>query len=1040
MRRLVQHNFFYPAILLLICLIICFLNYTPNTFLTGWDTLHPEFNFSTNIFRLISGVWRSDQGLGAVTAHSHMSDLPRVLFLYLLHFFLPLSFLRYSYIFLCLIIGTISSFFLIKYLFNKKELAFIGGLFYLFNLSTLQQFIVPFEMFCTQYAFLPLILLFTLQYLQFSNKHYLLILGMVTILATPQAYAAHLWYAFFAIYLSFLIVYFLLQRNKKTLKKILVIIVITLTLNSFWLLPNLFYIRTSSSIAKDYKHNRLDSQNYLLKNRETGNIIDSSIQKGFYFNWEIFNFSTQKNEKMLAIWTDFISTFEYKVIAYTIFISSLLGLIISLVKKDKSFIPFSVFFIIPFILLNNKTIPFSYLFDFLIKNPTLNEAFRFIFNKLTTLYQLGILIYFIYFLNFIFIHRINFNKKFFIFISLSIIFTGIPFFKGQLIHPYLRQNIPQKYFELYDFLDQQPNGRVLTLPIHQPTGWQYYNWGYQGSGFIWFGSQNSFLDRDSDRWSLYNDNSFQEIYNAVYSNNHLKLIQSCQKYQIEYLLLDQDNISTSTKNTDQITMKNEISSMIDNLIDKNIINKIFNQNNLTLYKINTNSLIYTQDINTNILPTSNSQSFDFAYQKFSDYTNSSVQNSLYFPFREIIDHQTNQIDLNKLSLNFIDNLWQISFPSSKYKLIYFPELSSSEPNIVANLSITPSEKDFTFNFEVPLFAEIKDQLTLNFTIPRKRSTNEIFFNNYQLNFDPDNNQTQNLGFFPIFTQERNTINDELIHFGFDQIVNPSNITPISFSGLNLFSSDLGKFNHSSEIVNIDNKISLFSQNTTNSINIPLKNLSHSFGYILAIKSQYVTGIPIRICLKNNYSDKCLFEDEISKNKQEQWNYFIIPSFDNNTDYNLELNSISQSKFLSQSVISQVSIIPLPYQYLSQIYYFDFSPESLSNSSKRDLSYKQTGTFLYKIKSNQDLNHQVILSQAYNSGWVAFYFNGIRPIFLKNHFLVNNWANGWEITSKISKSPLNIYIFFWPQIFEFLGFVFLIPLFIWLCKKSKNSTI
>ena len=221
MRRVIQHHFFYPIILLLICLVICLCNYQPHTFLTGWDTLHPEFNFSANFSRLISGVWRADQGLGTVAAHSHMSDLPRVFFLYLIHFFTPLNFLRYAYVFLCLIIGTISSFYLLKYIFHKKELAFIGALFYLFNLSTLQQFIVPFEMFCTQYAFLPLILLFTLQFLHTPTRRPLLFLALTTLLATPQAYAAHLWYAFFIIYCSFLFIYYIFNLNHQAFKKFL---------------------------------------------------------------------------------------------------------------------------------------------------------------------------------------------------------------------------------------------------------------------------------------------------------------------------------------------------------------------------------------------------------------------------------------------------------------------------------------------------------------------------------------------------------------------------------------------------------------------------------------------------------------------------------------------------------------------------------------------------------------------------------------------------------------------------------------------------
>ena len=75
---------YLPVIALVsIALLLVLRNYTPGTFLSGWDTLHPEFNFGLNFQRLFFGVFRSEQGLGAVAAHSHMSDLPRViLFIY----------------------------------------------------------------------------------------------------------------------------------------------------------------------------------------------------------------------------------------------------------------------------------------------------------------------------------------------------------------------------------------------------------------------------------------------------------------------------------------------------------------------------------------------------------------------------------------------------------------------------------------------------------------------------------------------------------------------------------------------------------------------------------------------------------------------------------------------------------------------------------------------------------------------------------------------------------------------------------------------
>src|SRR3989338_6153824 len=153
-EHLKKHFGFYA--LIFIVFIVVVVNYKPGTFLTGWDTLHPEFDFGLNFKRLIFGVWRGEQGLGAVTAHSHMADLPRVVILWLFHFIFPLSTLRYLYVFICLLFGPLGIYFLVHNLLKKKSLnnnsgqatvtklnesiAFLTGLFYIFNLGTVQQF------------------------------------------------------------------------------------------------------------------------------------------------------------------------------------------------------------------------------------------------------------------------------------------------------------------------------------------------------------------------------------------------------------------------------------------------------------------------------------------------------------------------------------------------------------------------------------------------------------------------------------------------------------------------------------------------------------------------------------------------------------------------------------------------------------------------------------------------------------------------------------------------------------------------------------
>ncbi|MFC1625719.1 hypothetical protein ACFL1Q_01625, partial [Patescibacteria group bacterium] len=184
----------FPAFLVLIGIFLSFKNYQPGTVLLGWDSLHPEFDFFLSFKRAFFGVWRQEQGLGVLTAHSHMADLPRVFFLWLSSFIIPASFLRYFYVFLCLILGPLGIYFLLRYIFGKRGIwvnlsSFLGGVFYLLNLVTLQHFLVPFEMFCVQYAFLPWIFLFVIKYLKGKGKKSLILFCLVTILSSPMAYA-----------------------------------------------------------------------------------------------------------------------------------------------------------------------------------------------------------------------------------------------------------------------------------------------------------------------------------------------------------------------------------------------------------------------------------------------------------------------------------------------------------------------------------------------------------------------------------------------------------------------------------------------------------------------------------------------------------------------------------------------------------------------------------------------------------------------------------------------------------------------------------
>src|SRR5579859_5285743 len=104
-----------PVLLLGGVVVILFLrNYAPGTYLTGWDNLHPEFNFWINIQRSFFAVWQQYQGLGLLGGMGHASDLVHQLILLFLSVVFPNDMLRYLWTFLMLFIGATGAYFLSK--------------------------------------------------------------------------------------------------------------------------------------------------------------------------------------------------------------------------------------------------------------------------------------------------------------------------------------------------------------------------------------------------------------------------------------------------------------------------------------------------------------------------------------------------------------------------------------------------------------------------------------------------------------------------------------------------------------------------------------------------------------------------------------------------------------------------------------------------------------------------------------------------------------------------------------------------------------
>lgn len=92
--------------------------------------------------------------------------------------------------------------------------------------------------------------------------------------------------------------------------------------------------------------------------------------------------------------------------------------------------------------------------------------------------------------------------------------------------------------------------------------------------------------------------------------------------------------------------------------------------------------------------------------------------------------------------------------------------------------------------------------------------------------------------------------------------------------------------------------------------------------------------------------------------------------------------------------------------------------------------------LLNSQTQKELGNLLVSNyQGYNDGWKA-YIDGKE---LKDHVLVNNWANGWIIPKDFLNGDIpNIKFFYQPQYFEYVGFGLLIFALVIIALKKNWS--
>ncbi|MDR0463160.1 MAG: hypothetical protein LBG64_02995 [Pseudomonadales bacterium] len=1107
-----HYHYILPSILVFITTLISVFNFTSGTWLVGWDTLLPELNFPEHFSRSLSGVWRQDQGLGAVAAHAHMSELPRIMMLWVLHFVLPLHTLRYIVIFLCLIAGPLGVYFFVKEGLlpatkSKRPwqgalIGFLAALFYLFNLGTVQHFIVVFEMFAFQYAFLGwLFLVATLIMRQAKTKHkktcfYMAIFWLLSFFSSPMAYASQLWFAYLLGLIFYLLTYFLmdLKNWKSNLIKGLLIGLLTLTANAYWMLPNFYFLLSpASSIPAQSQINQSFSIESFLSNAAFSGFIDTVSLRSFLFEWQKYNFDTNSFEPMLMAWHEHLNNPLLAVWPMVIFIFAVIGVIYGFIRKQKWLIALLPVALLAILIIMNANPVVGFFFSILRDNiPLVREGLRTPWTKFSILLMLAISVLSAFGFNFVAelimtkIKKIKRGiKKAVLGIStfaviIITIYFGWPMFQGYLIHPQIRQEIPETYFRFWEWAQTQPDSiRMALLPAPIFTAWEYHTWGFEGAGFLWFGMPQPLLTRDFDRWNPHNETFYRLLSRAIYDDDWYSFNQILERHRVTYLVLDESYFLPHAPNQDLLYIE-----QILEFFEKNNYSLVWAEDFLYVFRVpiehNWVEIVYPaievalESDYLNYNPTLQTR-FRYVYQ---NHHRESMENAIFFPFTAVYRDVVDIYEINEQTIAVRTDLPE---PTLFNALVLPPLLDRAQsittlPMILEyDGEVTVRAKFPTPNVDLivdgyinetinwPLIDDIlipvataserlivdvggrqfplttEDRLVAQLQVSPDTTTEIIVFRTEDVFFD-ENLDTRAVATDLLITHEIQIENLLDLYEPLDiemiapiealifrwPLLEEIEVTTHEYYQVVVCGERGQEFHENNFAALLENAAAHYYSRHRGGLcawDIP-RGVYNRFDYLLKVRSEHLAGRPLNISIHNDFSGRTDFSKVLPEGISEI--VYSVPGWNNQplAHYTINWENRSFGPQASINYLHGMSLFQVDLRLAADI---QLVPSLINfiGPSNANLTYHKTmqHRFEVEIYGLEIFTPTLIaMNQSYQNNWVAYDQNGQRLPSVE----IDGWRNGFIVTAQ-NEDEINqtIIIRYRPQDLSTFGY-FLIP--------------
>ena len=643
-------------ILILILIVMCAVSFKYGEYILHNDNYSAELNPSLSLSRYLeSPAWRGYRVLG-FASDSEQADIFRSAVFTMFDGILPNWLTGQLFYSICLIVGSVSMGALVSRLVIDSKLKkyrsisfLLAGTIYAATLWTMWTFYQSMAPYTANYGFLPLLLLAVYQYTKKQNIWNLLFLFISSILLTSASVIATLFITDFILILSFVLFLNIFSKDsvkEKVLRGIKTIGIFLLT-QLFWILPFIYYTATTSQdIIGSYTNRTITSSIIDLESD-----MQSPLNSARFFNRTLFELD---GEKYLFPMAEEFQTYDfYKVLGLLPAFFSVLALIFGILKKNRKLLFWGLIALLSWFLIKVVNPPFANIFVWIQGHiPLFKQVFRWPFSKLGEIYLIavtvlgtfGILYFHTFLSSFVkekVVKRVFLGLSFLFVIVLQLVYSEY-IFRGQIYPQRAVVNVPSNYFELEEYISENNlDGRIYYAPPANNNYFREYNWGFWGSQFISYILPNPMMDMSSAIGSTLSEKAIIGTTEAVRAKDSKEFLSLMQKYNVEYVLLDE------SQNTDGFTFSVDMEAMKEMLSE---YEQIWNSDFLTLYKVPVkedikyteslsnsdsnnvfirdiplNPIMYTKDMNMENIRLEGSEiKGDFTYKGFSIYVFSNL--------------------------------------------------------------------------------------------------------------------------------------------------------------------------------------------------------------------------------------------------------------------------------------------------------------------------------------------------------------------------------------------------------------------------------